>query len=139
MKALEVVETIKRRFSETGNPIRVPLLIGGGSFTAELTNEGVKVDNLGNQPFLPWVVFQETTSLLIRRGGAAERGDAMGSMLGDERLSLESVEGHIAHVVYVRQRGQTVFRRITPVACILIWAGMCEPEPGRLRLRNFPK
>lgn len=54
-----------------------------------------------------------------------------------EGLSLESVEGHIAHLVYGRQLGQTVFRRITPIACILIWAGICEHVPGRLKLRDF--
>jgi hypothetical protein len=139
MNAIEAVEIIQRRFAEIGSPTQVPLLRGGGSFTVELTDEGFMVNNLGNQPFLPWAVFAETISLLIRQGGIADRGNAQvqGIRLGDEGLSLESVEGHIAHVVYGRQLGQTVFRRITPIACILIWTGICEHEPGRLKLRDF--
>jgi hypothetical protein len=103
MNALDAVETIKRRFAETGHRVQIPLLRGGGSFIVELTDGGTEVSNLGNQPFLPWAVFQETISLLIRKGGAADRGDAMGAMLGEERLSIESVEGHVGHVVYGRQ------------------------------------
>ncbi len=133
------METIKRRFAETGSPAQIPLLRGGRTFTAELTDEGIAVSNLGNQPFLPWAVFEETISLLIRQGGTADRGDAQGRgvRLGSEGLPIDSVEGHVAHVVYGKQLGETVFRRITPIACILIWAGICEPIPGQLRLRDF--
>lgn len=85
MNVLEVVETIKGRFAETGSPTQIPLLIGGQTFTAELTEEGINVSNLGNQPFLPWAVFVETISLFIRHGGIADRGNAQvqGIRLGD--------------------------------------------------------
>jgi hypothetical protein len=108
-------------------------LFKGGSFMADLGDEGIKVDNLGAQPLLPWVVFQEAICLLVRNGGRAERGDAMDAKLGEEGLSLDSVEGHIAHVVYGKLPGNAVFRRITPIACILIWAGVCEPAPHKRR------
>ena len=128
-----VVDTIKRRFEQTGPSARVPLL-KGGHFTAEITAEGIRVDNLGTQPLLPWVVFEEAIALLVRSGGHASRGDAMKCRMGDDGLSADSVEGHIAAVVYGKARGDTVFRRITPVACILIWAGICRPGPGELVL-----
>ncbi len=130
---MNVVDTIKRRFEQDGPSARVPLLKGGG-FTAEITAEGIAVNNLGAQPLLPWVVFEEAVALLVRRGGRADRGDAMKCRLGDDGLSVDSVEGHIAAVVYGQRRGDPVFRRITPVACILIWAGICRASPGELVL-----
>lgn len=137
MNVTQAVEDIKRKFAEAGSPADIPLLKGGGSFTAELTEGGIRVSNLGNEPFLPWAVFQEAVCVLIRNGGRAARGDAMNGRLGDKRLPLDSVEGHIAHVVYGKRLGDSVFRRITPVACILIWAGICDHAPRELVLRHF--
>ena len=109
------------------------------SFTATLKEDGISVDNLGKQqPFLPWKVFVETINLLTDKGGVAIRGDAMGPKLGSEKLPIDSVEGHIAITVYGQNMGDTVFRRITPVASILVWAGICENLPGKLALR-MPK
>src|SRR5947207_650840 len=73
---VNVVDTIKRRFEQAGPSAEVPLL-RGGAFTAEITANGIMVDNLGTQPLLPWVVFDEAVALLRRRGGRADRGDAM--------------------------------------------------------------
>ena len=87
------------------SPTKVPYIRGTGSFSAELIDAGVKVDNLGTQPFLPWVVFQEAVNILIRNGGRAERGDAMNYKLGESGLSLDSIEGHIAYVVYGKSEG----------------------------------
>ena len=50
-------------------------------------------------------------------------------------LKLEAVEGHIASVVYGKQTGDSVFRRVTPIACIIEWAGICHSEPVKLILR----
>jgi hypothetical protein len=136
MDIMKAVEVIKRRFAETDGEVTIPLL-KGGHFTAALTDEGIKVDNLGNQPLLPWEVFQEAVCVLIRSGGRARRGDAMKSRLGEEGLSVDSIEGHIAQVVYGKCRGDAVFRRIAPVACILVWSGVCKAEPGELILRQF--
>ena len=73
---VDVVDTIKRRFAQAGPSARVLLLKGGG-FTAELTAEGILVHNLGTQPLLPWVVFEEAVALLVRNGGRADRGQAV--------------------------------------------------------------
>jgi hypothetical protein len=86
------------------------------------------------EPLLPWAVFEEVVALLGRKGGRARRGDAMNCRLGDDALSLDSVEGHIAATVYGRRKGDSVFRRITPVAAVLIWAGVCRHSPGELVL-----
>ncbi len=100
MNTLEVVDAIRRKFLVTGYPTQVPYIRGTGSFSAELTGTGIRVDKLGNQPFLPWAVFQETIYILIRNGGRAERGNAMNYKLGESGLSMDSIEGHIAHIVY---------------------------------------
>ncbi len=117
MNIISAIEIIKDKFSQTNSPTKIPLL-KGDTFIATLEDDGIEVDNLGNQPFLPWVVFQEAVCVLLRSGGTALKGDAMGSKLGESGLSLESIEGHIAYVVYGKKPGDSVFRRITPISCI---------------------
>ena len=134
MNGIVAVEVIKRKFQNVGHPVRIPLK-KGKSFTATFTDDGIVVDNLSNQPFLPWKVFEITVDLLIRNGGRAERGDAMSSKLGDAGLPLNSVEGHVAHVVYGKQIGESIFRRISPIAAILEWAGLCDSAPREIILR----
>ena len=134
MNTLEVIDVIRNKFSLTGNPTQVHYLKGSGMFSAELTDKGIRFDNLGTQPFLLWAVFQEAICALVRNGGRAERGNAMNYKLGEPVLSLDSIEGHIAHVVYGKSEGDSVFRRITPIACILIWAGVCKAKPVELVL-----
>ena len=129
----QVVERIRCKFAETGQPTEIPLL-KGKCFEAELTESGVTVSNLGDQSFLPWAVFEEAVNLMERNGGRALRGDAMKASLGQADLPLDSIEGHVAVVVYGRQRGDSVFRRVTPIACLLIWAGICQARPGELVL-----
>jgi hypothetical protein len=138
MDGKTAINIIKRKFRETNEPVLIPLL-REGFFTARLIEAGIEVDNLSNYPLLPWDVFIETINLLNRKGGRAQRGDAMLSRLGDAGLSLDSIEGHIASVVYGKQIGDSVFRRISPVAAILIWAGICESAPGELVLREACK
>ena len=132
--AAPVADRIRRRFEAAGPTVRIPLLKGGRSFTASIAEDGIRVSNLAKQPFLPWAVFEEAVALLGRTGGHASRGDAMNCKLGDDGLSLDSVEGHMAAAVYGRREGDSVFRRITPVAGVLIWAGVCGHSPGELFL-----
>ena len=134
MNIVQAVDIIKLRFSITEISIEIPLLRGDKTFSTEMTKEGVLVSNLGNQPFLPWEVFQEAVCLLMRSGGRAKRGNAMDNKLGDPELSFDSLEGHIAHVVYGKKQGDSIFSRITPIVCILVWAGICKTEPGEVIL-----
>lgn len=136
MKEQHIINLIKSRFYEVGNPAQVPLLKGGSSFRAELSSDGIYVDNLGILPLLRWEVFTEAVSLLKSNGGRAKRGDAMNSRLGDKDLPLNSVEGHITKSVYGYEEGDWVFRRITPIACILIWAKICDHKPGELLISD---
>lgn len=134
MNVIEAVEIIRHRLQSAGGDAEVPLLKGGTTFRARLVDGGVEVDNLAGQSPLPWAAFQEAICVMIRNDGKAVRGDAMNSRLGDSGLPLDSIEGHIAQVVYGKQPGDTVFRRITPIACILIWAGICRAGRGTLEI-----
>ena len=128
------INKIKLKFGEIDRVVIITLQTSG-FFSARMTEEGVMVDNLGFYPFLPWTVFMETVNLLVRNCGRAEKGDAMSSRLGEEGLSLETVEGRIAHVIYGRKIGETVFRRIAPISATLVWAGVCDATTDELILR----
>ena len=127
-------QVLKTKFGKIGRTVRIPLQ-NGREFKATMTEEGIEVDNLGRQPQLPWEVFEAAVWLLRQQGGRAKKGNAMSFKLGEEGLSMESVEGHVAHVVYRKYAGDSVFRRITPIAAILVWSGLCENAPGELVLR----
>lgn len=127
------LHAIQAKFIAEQSSVSIPMQ-KAGSFTAVLSAGGIEVDNLGNQPHLPWRVLGEAVRLLCLKGGRAARGKAMTARLGDPELPLDSIEGHIAHVVYDRKVGDSVFRRVTPISCILVWAGICESLPGAFRL-----
>ena len=128
------INKIKLKFEKIDRVVIISLLTGG-FFSARMTEEGVMVDNLGFYPFLPWKVFTEAINLLIRNSGRVEKGEAMSSRLGEEGLELETLEGHVAHFVYGRKIGETVFRRISPISAILVWAGVCDATTDELILR----
>jgi len=116
---------------------KIPLLRGNGTFSAKLTEYGIEVNNLASSPLLPWVIFEKTIELLINQNGKALKGNAMSFKLGDPELPLDSVEGRIAHEVFNKKIGESVFRRITPISCILVWAGICKSEKGFLLLNSL--
>jgi hypothetical protein len=134
LESISVVVTLKQKFDKPNRAVRIPLQ-GGGVFKATMTDEGIMVDNLGSRPLLPWKVFEEVVDLLTRNGGRAANGNAISYKLGDEGLSLESVEGHVAQWVYGKRVGDSVFRRIFPIRAILVWAGLCNTLPHELILR----
>jgi len=132
---IDAKKLIRKRFEEVDNPAIIPMQ-NGGFFNATLRDDGIEVSNLGNQPFLPWSVFDETLILLTANNGRVLRGDAMNFRLGEEGLPIDSVEGHVAYHVYGKQLGDAVFRRITPIANVLIWAGVCKARPGEIILKK---
>jgi hypothetical protein len=132
---MDIADRIRARFEAHGGVVSIPLQ-KGDPFMARLTPTGIEVSNLGTQPFLPWAVFEETVKLPESQGGRAKKGDCMGPKLGSERLPLDSVEGQIAAIVYGKKTGDSVFRRVTPTAAILEWAGICENGRGYLKLRS---
>ncbi|KAI3349981.1 hypothetical protein EXM65_03055 [Clostridium botulinum] len=132
----KVIELIRKKFDEKGNPAKIPLIKGNRFFNATMKDEGIYVNNLNTQPFLPWDVFVEAIKLITIKGGKAFKGNAMNSKLGKDKLPLDSIEGHIACSIYGKKVNDSVFRRISPIAGILVWASLCRNEPGYLILNH---
>jgi hypothetical protein len=126
-----IIEKICARFGDE-EKFKIPQQ-KGKAFVATLTEAGILVDNLGSCPFLPWEVFTETVQFLKNQNGCAKRGNGM-KKLGSEELPFDSVEGHIAQYIYNKKIKDSVFRRISPIANILVWAGICQHGNGKLSL-----
>jgi hypothetical protein len=129
----EAEQAIRRQFANHGNRAVIPLMTAK-VFRAALVGGGIEVDNLRSENFLSWQVFEEVLLLLRREGGRASRGNAMACRLGSPGLPLNSVEGHIAKTIYGKLTGDSVFRRISPIAAIMVWAGLCKAGRGELLL-----
>ena len=135
----KAIQLIKSKFDGINSSRQVPLMQNEQFFTAILWEQGIEVDNLSTQKLLSWPVFEETVRLLVSHAQgdpakAVRKGDAMNGKLGDKRLPLDSIEGHIAMTIFDKEEGDSVFRRISPVAAILDWVGVCENRRGHLSL-----
>ena len=110
----------------------------GGFFEAQhQLNDGeefVWVDCLRDYPFLKYEVFDQVEKAFSDYGNILDRGHAheKNVRLGTKKLPLDSVEGQIA-LVYGYKLGDSVFRRVSPVCNILVWAGLCTHMPGALK------
>ena len=108
MNEYHVTTRLKERFAVEGNRSLIPLIRGDKPFKAELSEDGLYVDNLGNQPFLPWAVFVEVFELMKGMGGCVMKGNAMLHRLDTQGLPIDSVvDGHIAYKVYGKQAGES--------------------------------
>lgn len=81
---------------------------------------GVEATNIPAYPFLSIDVFVAVISLLeLSPENFAVNGNVYNYKLGDPGLPLNSIEGHVAKVVYNYKKGETVYKRITPIVKIL--------------------
>lgn len=130
----------KFRKAGFGNEVSVPYVQDPNlTFTASYPKEGVyyvSVSVLGAQHKLPLMVFDVVQALLHYTGGRAQRGNATNYKLGHPKLPFDSVEGCVARIVFNKDQGDSVFRRITPICCLLIWAGVCKHARGELLAIN---
>lgn len=131
----DVVESIKKMFHEIGNPANISLL-KGDFFKAELFEDGIKVENQGDEFFLPWSAFIETVRLLIGDPGSVPSEAVENNKPGDSGLYITSIDGVPTYVVYGGKLGYSVYKRIAPIAAVLIWAEICRYEAGYLILNK---
>jgi hypothetical protein len=125
----EFRKAIEKRFNQAQSTVCDVPTQRSGFFKATLTESGVLVDCLGEvQDKLEWKYF-DAVEKLLKEHKSAKRGDAMKGRLGDELLPMDSVEGCMAYCNN-SVSGQTVFRRISPVANLLVWAGVCKHGEG---------
>ena len=107
--------------------------------TCLMIDDGVEVDCLsdsGHKNFLPWGVFWQAVHIMFVNHGNAKRGLAT-HKLGTDELPFNSIEGHIANVIYGKEKGDSVFRRVSPIAHILIASGICIDKRGDLELVRY--
>ena len=69
---------------------------------------------------------RETINLLNELGGVVLKGNGISGKLGTTITPTNSIEGRVASVVYNKVEGSYVFRRITPIVGMLIYAGICQ-------------
>lgn len=134
------LNVLKARLLEVGDAGVAIAVQGGGNFLATPvicgeTLTGVNVTNLGAEAFLPMDVFVATLSLLyLSDDHQAAKGAAMRAPLGQPGMELDTIEGHVAHLVFGTPQGNYALQRITPISRILEWTGVCENGRGYLRL-----
>jgi myosin heavy subunit len=134
-----VISKIKSQFDKKGNPAKIPLMSGKQFFEARSETDGVYVDNLKKEPFLPWKIFSEAVNCIKENRGKVKKGNATNSRLGDTNLGLDTLEGYIANKVYGCKIGDPVFKRVPHVASILAWAEICENTRGQIGLLSEEK
>ncbi|HWP96636.1 MAG TPA: hypothetical protein VN426_07270 [Syntrophomonadaceae bacterium] len=134
MTPSEVIESIRVMFKKVGNPANIPML-QGDLFKAELFKDGIKVEEEGDEGFLPWSAFTETVSLLVGDRGSLLREDVINNKPGDSGLYITSIGGGIAHIVYGGKLGYATYKKIAPIVAILIWADICRYEEGYLLVK----
>jgi len=134
-----VISKIKSQFDKKGNPAKIPLMSGKQFFEARSETDGVYVDNLKKEPFIPWEIFSEAVNYIKENGGKVKKGNATTSRLGDPNLGLDTLEGYIASKVYGCRIGDPVFKRVNPIASILAWAEICENIRGQIGLISEEK
>lgn len=84
-----------------------------------------------------WEAFDAAVEVVIKNNGKAEKGKARsGAELGSDDLSLDSIEGYIAHKVHGAQIGETAFGPGFVVAAVLDWVEICHNERGYLTINN---
>ena len=97
---------------------------------------GIYASNLPKSRMLSWKAFDKAIELLEKKGGAAPKGLAMKARLGEPELTLDTVEGYVAHYAFGVKKGESTIRTISALAAILEWAGMCENGYGYLRIKK---
>jgi hypothetical protein len=134
-----VVRKIKEKLNESGGRASIPL------FSGELCDIFYNSNGKGLiSPKIPpanqliWEAFDAAVEVVIKNGGKAMKGKARsGAKLGSDGLSLDSVEGYIAHKVHGVQIGETAFGPGFVIAAVLDWAGICNNERGYLTANSI--
>ena len=129
------VKQIKRKLNAKKGKASISLPRGKNFFICyEEYGTGLFASNIPKNRILTWNAFDSAISLLKRKGGRAEKGNAMKARLGEPALSLDSVEGYVAAQAYGVKKGESTLRIISSLSAILEWAGICKNGYGYLEL-----
>jgi len=107
-------------------------------FTARLVDDGIDVDDLGDQSFLRGKSLRKRSIYsLERRTSRARRCHDVQAW--ESRSAIGFDRRAYCTCAVRKQEGDSIFRRISLYAAILVWAGLCDTAPGELILRWSPE
>lgn len=129
-----VIKRIKQKLNTNGGQALVALYSGDAcEIWFDENGKGLVSPKIPPANQLIWEAFDAAVEVVINNGGKAKKGNAQsGAKLGTEKLSMNSVEGYIAHKVHGAQEGETAFGPGFVVCAILDWAEICRNERGYL-------
>lgn len=133
-----VVKMIKEKLNANGGRASIPLYGGDPcEIGYDPSGRGLVSPKIPPANQLTWNAFEAAVEVVILNGGKAMKGKARsGAKLGSDDLSLNSVEGYIAHKVHGAQVGETAFGPGFVIAAVLDWAEVCNNERGYLSIRG---
>lgn len=133
-----VVRRIKEKLNAEGGKATVNLYNGDGcDIWFSENGRGLVSPKIPPANQLVWEAFDAAVEVVMNNGGKAKKGNAQsGAKLGTEKLSLNSVEGYIAHKVHGVKEGETAFGPGFVICAILGWAEICNNERGYLTIKS---
>jgi hypothetical protein len=130
------VQKIKRKLNNLHGCATIPLSrTGSFHIFYEDYGNGIYASNVPHNRILTWKAFDLAIEIITKSGGRAPKGKAMKARLGETELTLNTVEGYVAHYGYNVQIGESTLRIITALSSILAWADLCTNGYGYLELK----
>ncbi|MEI7616782.1 MAG: DUF2089 family protein [Actinomycetota bacterium] len=133
-----VIKIIKEKLNASGGQANVPLYNKDNcDIKYDTTGKGLISTKIPPANQLTWEAFDAAVEVVIKNNGKAEKGKARsGAKLGSDGLSLDSIEGYIAHKVHNVQIGATAFGPGFVIAAVLDWAEICHNQRGYLTINH---
>ncbi|WP_335871098.1 DUF2089 family protein [Bacillus sp. 2205SS5-2] len=131
-----IITRIKEKLNACGGRTTIKLLQGDPcEIWFDVSGKGLISPKIPPANQLVWEAFDAAVEVVIQNGGKAVKGKARsGAKLGSDDLSLNSVEGYIAHKVHGVEEGETAFGPGFVIAAVLDWADICKNERGYLSI-----
>lgn len=131
-----IITRIKEKLNASGGRTTIKLLQGDPcEIWFDASGKGLTSPKIPPANQLVWDAFEAAVEVVIQNGGKAVKGKARtGAKLGSDDLSLNSVEGYIAHKVHGVEEGETAFGPGFVIAAVLDWTDICKNERGYLTI-----
>ena len=141
----ELIEFLKEKSNQGQNTISIPLQKRRKEFDSFMIhpiykNSRIVAINVEKRvmpvdTFFPIEIFQLVLNSLSKAENfTLPNGKAQGNRMGDADLGPNTIEYIVAKEIYNKNNGDSVDRRISVIANILIAANLCNPLKGRLKL-----
>lgn len=132
-----------QKIKDSGNFWVIPQQRGAEAFHIRVIkkklDQGFEVEKrvMPIDTFFSCDLFEFVIDALIKSPTKSlKRGDGMKSKIGQKGLELDTIEAIVATKFYNRMIGQSIDRRISVIANILVESGVCVHGKGILKLKN---